>query len=238
MPNNVLQAVIFDLDGVVADSHPIHEQAWKSLLVEQGLDPETIDLGFLYAGHQRRAILRHYLGSLDETEVEILGKRKDELYGQASESVTMKPGLFTVLEELDAAGIPFALATSAGKSRSIETLQKFGIAHRFAVVVTGADVQAAKPHPEIFLTVAKKMGIRPRNALVIEDSVAGVKGAVAAGMTCIGYTTANRVDELREAGAHDVVTEFPRAAAAYFHRLVQYGTRDAGMRPIDADPVL
>src|SRR6266478_8847191 len=78
-----LKAVIFDLDGVVADSHPIHEAAWKTLLVEQGLDSETINLDFLYAGHPRREILQHYLGFIAVPEMERLGRRKDELYALA-----------------------------------------------------------------------------------------------------------------------------------------------------------
>src|SRR5438445_10364598 len=78
-----LSAVIFDLDGVVADSHPIHEAAWKTLLVEQGIDSASLNLGFLYAGHPRRQMLRHYLGSMAPSEMGRLGRRKDDLYAIA-----------------------------------------------------------------------------------------------------------------------------------------------------------
>ena len=61
----MVKAVIFDLDGVVADSHPLHEAAWKTLLVEEGMDSAALNLEFLYAGHPRREILRHYLGCVD-----------------------------------------------------------------------------------------------------------------------------------------------------------------------------
>jgi len=115
----MLKAVIFDLDGVVADSHPIHEAAWKTLLVEQGLDSETINLDFLYAGHPRREILRHYLGSIAAPEMERLGRRKDELYALAANQLKAKPGIPRVLSQLNQAGILCALATSAAATPKV-----------------------------------------------------------------------------------------------------------------------
>src|SRR5262245_4266914 len=117
-----LQAVIFDLDGVVADSHPIHEIAWAKLLVEQGLDRATLSLDFLYAGHPRRTILRHYLGDISLCEIEQLGRRKDELYAEAAPLLKPKPRIPQVLRQLNKDGIVCALATSAGQARTYETL--------------------------------------------------------------------------------------------------------------------
>src|SRR5215467_9357830 len=94
---SALQAVIFDLDGVVADSHPIHELAWSKLLVEQGLERTALNLDFLYAGHPRRAILRHYLGEVSASEVERLGRRKDQLYAEAATQLKPKPRIPEVL---------------------------------------------------------------------------------------------------------------------------------------------
>src|SRR5215470_19834097 len=106
----VLKAVIFDLDGVVADSHPIHEIAWAKLLVEQGLDPATLNLDFLYAGHPRRAILKHYLGAMNDSDVEALGRRKDELYAATCKQLKPKPGIPEVIHQLNGQGIICALA--------------------------------------------------------------------------------------------------------------------------------
>src|SRR5262249_15651856 len=108
----MLKAVIFDLDGVVADSHPIHEIAWKALLAEAGLDPKSLDVSFLYAGHPRREILKHYLGDLSEAEIQHWGRRKDELYERESENLRAKPGIPRVLMELQKGGVVCALATS------------------------------------------------------------------------------------------------------------------------------
>src|SRR5258708_9305455 len=153
----MLKAVIFDLDGVVADRHPIHEAAWKTLLVEQGFDSSTLDLDFLYAGHPRREILRHYLGPIETSEMERLGRRKDELYAFAANKLKAKPGIPRVLSELNQAGILCALATSAGRARTHESLEQFSITKQFSLVVTGEDAAVAKPAPEIFLLGGKKL---------------------------------------------------------------------------------
>jgi beta-phosphoglucomutase len=226
----MLKAVIFDLDGVVADSHPIHEAAWKTLLAEQGLDPQTINVDFLYAGHPRREILQHYLGDLSETRVERLGRRKDELYVLAAENLATKPGIPRVLGELQTAGILLALATSAGRTRTEETLAKFRIAGLFSAVITGNDVHAAKPAPDIFLLAASKLGVAPEEAVVVEDSVAGVQAARAAGMKCVGYALPEHTARLREASADDVITEFPSDTVRYFQTLVD---RNSLQHPVD-----
>ena len=216
----MLRAVIFDLDGVVADSHPIHEAAWKTLLVEQGLDSATLNLDFLYAGRPRREILRHYLGSIESAEMKRLGRRKDELYAVAAHQLKTKPGIPRVLSELNSAGILCALATSAGRTRAHESLEQFSITRQFSLIVTGEDAAVAKPAPEIFLLAAEKLGLKPQECIVVEDSVAGVEAARAAGMRCVGYALPRFAASLAEAGADDVISEFPKDSPTYFKHLV------------------
>lgn len=212
----MLKAVIFDLDGVVADSHPLHEAAWKQLLLEEGLSATGLNLDFLRAGHPRREIMKHYLGALEETTVERLSRRKDELYLQEEVHLRLQPGIARVLAQLTESGIPCALATSAGRSRTEKTISQFGIAGRFAVVVTGEDVSAAKPAPDIFLLAARKLGVAPETVVVVEDSVAGVQAARAAGMKCAGFAPADSFAELRQAGANETITGLPADGPAFF----------------------
>jgi beta-phosphoglucomutase len=230
----MLKAVIFDLDGVIADSHPIHEAAWKALLAEEGLDPAKINVDFLYAGHPRREILRHYLGELPEAEAERLRIRKDELYQQAAEKLAPKPGIPRVLDELEAEGIVFALATSGARDRTLETLAKFSMTERFAAVVTGEEVNSAKPAPDIFLLAAARVEVLPEESLVVEDSVAGVQAAIAARMLCIGYALPERLFSLREAGAHDVIADFPLDSVGYFQRIFELSLRSHSARGTEA----
>jgi HAD superfamily hydrolase (TIGR01509 family) len=212
----MLKAVIFDLDGVVADSHPIHEVAWKALLTEAGLAPEDINVDFLYAGHPRREILKHYLGSLADSEIQHWGRRKDELYELAAKALQSKPGVPRVLSQLKEAGIACAVATSAGRERSVESLELLGLNDYFTVVITGDDVYAPKPAPDIFLLAAKKLSVLPEDCVVVEDSVAGVQAAVAGRMKCVGYTSPERADELHGAGAAAVISDLPQDAFHFF----------------------
>jgi beta-phosphoglucomutase len=216
----MLKAVLFDLDGVVADSHPIHETAWKTLLVEQGLNAATLNLNFLYAGHPRREILRHYLGSVDPQRMERLGRRKDELYAIAANRLQPKSGIPRVLSQLTGDRILCALATSAGSARAYETLERFGITQSFLAIMTGEDADLPKPAPDIFLLAAEKLGVDPVHCVVVEDSVSGVAAARAAAMRCVGYATPDRASELAKAGADDVILDFPEDATRYFRGII------------------
>lgn len=221
----MLKAVIFDLDGVIADSHPIHEAAWKTLFGEQGFDPDKMNLDFLYAGQPRGEIFRHFLGELPEAKFEQLSRRKDELYTALVGTLKPKAGLVRVLGELAAAGIAMAVGTSAQRRRTLETLEHFGVAGRFGAVVTGDDVGATKPAPEIFLRAAELVGAAPVNTVVVEDSYIGIQAAHAAGMKCVGYAPAERIEELRRAGADDTILEFPPRAAEYFESIVAHDAK-------------
>jgi len=212
----MLKAIIFDLDGVVADSHPIHEMAWRALFIEAGLKPGAINVDFLYAGHPRREIFKHYLGEITEREIQHWGRRKDELYDLSAKSLQAKQGILRVLEQLSEAGFACALATSAGRARTIESLNHLGVAKYFSVVVTGEEVRNAKPAPDIFLLAARRLGVEPMSCTVVEDSVAGVEAAIASGMKCIGFASGSRTEELGDAMAHDVISEFPRDVVSYF----------------------
>ena len=212
----MLKAVIFDLDGVIADSHPIHEAAWKTLFGEQGLDAENLNLDFLYAGQPRGEIFRHFFGQLPDAKLGILSRRKDELYTALVGTLQPKPGLVRVLGELAAAGVAMAVGTSAQRRRTLETLDHFGIAERFGAVVTGDDVGATKPAPEIFLRAAALVHVQPANTVVVEDSPIGIEAARAAGMKCVGYATPDRIEQLRKAGADDLILEFPPTRGGIF----------------------
>ncbi|HKF24838.1 MAG TPA: HAD family phosphatase [Candidatus Acidoferrum sp.] len=214
-----LQAVIFDLDGVVADSHPIHEIAWTRLFLERGLDRAKLNLDFLYAGHPRRAILRHYLGDLDVSDLETLGRRKDQLYAEAATQLQPKPRIPEVIRQLNGDGIVCALATSAGRQRTYETLERFGLIGEFAAIVTGEETDTPKPAPVIFLLAAARVRTEPEGCVVVEDSVAGVAAARAAGMKCVGFAPAKWFAELSEAGADDLISELPGDATGYFRAL-------------------
>src|ERR1700722_13758834 len=107
-----LQAVIFDMDGVIVDSHPAHRKAWRKFLRTLGREVSDPELNFILDGRKRADILRHFLGELSEAEIADYGRRKDEFFQNSSFEVKPLPGLIEFLHQLNGARIATAIATS------------------------------------------------------------------------------------------------------------------------------
>jgi beta-phosphoglucomutase len=206
--SNQLRGVVFDMDGVIIDSHPAHRLAWKSFL--QGVGRETSDeeLDFILEGCKRAEILRHFLGELAPEQIAEYGNRKDELLQRHSDAVQAMPGVVEFLDRLSEAGIPSAVATSASRRRAVGTLEELGLANCFHAIVTGDDVSAGKPDPAIYQLAAQHLRESPEHLLAVEDAASGVKSARAAGMRCLGVASERRAPLLRAAGANPVIADF------------------------------
>jgi beta-phosphoglucomutase family hydrolase len=204
----VFAGMIFDLDGVIADTHPIHRQAWRQLLRERGLQVSEKELDVILGGHRREEILRHFLGRLSDVEIFDYGERKDQLFHQWAAELRAIPGVLDLLQELESAGVPMALATSAGKRRALQVLERLGLTDRFRAVVTAEDVAKCKPDPSIFHLAASRLHVMPRQLVVAEDSEVGVRAAKSAGMKCLGIGSGARVSRLCQEGADSVVPDF------------------------------
>jgi beta-phosphoglucomutase len=183
-----IRAVIFDLDGVIADSHALHEHAWRELLREMGESPTAELPDIVRQGKPRSEILRTFFPGRSGRELADLGARKDALYQENSARLLPVEGVIGWIRELQDRGFLLGVATSATRQRALDTLRQFGIEALFHVIVTASDVAAGKPDPALFLTAANALGIEPSRALVIEDSEAGLAGAKAAGMKCAFYS--------------------------------------------------
>jgi beta-phosphoglucomutase len=207
----MLQAIIFDLDGVVVDSHPIHKQTWKAFLLSLGKDISDHELSFVQEGQKREDILRHFLGDLTAEQVKYYGARKEALFRDSGQEVKMIRGLPEFLDCLEAAAMPMALASSASRSRAGDMLERLDLKRRFRVVVTGDDVAKGKPDPTIFRLAAQGLNVDPKNILVCEDAVCGVEAAKAAGMKCLAIAANGRGPLLKKAGADFVVPDFTSA---------------------------
>ena len=177
------KAIIFDLDGVLADSEPWWNQIDAKLLSEYGVS---------YRGEYHRNVLgvsyrlavEFYKNAFGiSASVEELMQRRGEI---ATDFFANRVGLFpsakTTLEQLREMKLPLAVATSSMSASARPLLDRTGIRSLFSVVVTGDEVQQGKPHPDIYLRAAKKLGISPEACLVIEDSLAGIAAAKGANM--------------------------------------------------------
>ena len=204
----VLAGIIFDFDGVIVDSHPVHMQAWKAFFMSMGKTPADEELSFVMEGATREEILRRFLGDLTPSQIELYGAEKERLYQERASELKPVRGFAGFLEQADAAGVPVAIATSGSRRRVERTLHAFGLLKRFHAIVTAEDVARGKPDPALFHLAARRLGIPADQILVCEDAVTGVAAARAAGMKCMAIAANGRRKLLQEAGADLVIEDF------------------------------
>ncbi len=220
----MLKGVIFDLDGVIVDSHPAHKHAWKTFFASIGKTVSDDDLSFVLEGRKREDILRHFLGDLSEEQVKHYGAKKEALFRGSVEDLKTIEGLPRFLDSLERADLPIALASSASRHRAEYMLDALTLKHRFRVIVTGDDVVKGKPDPAIFRLAALGLGLEPEHVLVCEDAVAGIEAAKTAGMKCLAIASNGRGPLLQQAGADRVVPDFTSAHLEELQALFRQAT--------------
>lgn len=204
----MLNGVIFDLDGVVIDSHPIHRRAWLRFLDSLGISIADGQLEFVTQGGKREDILRHFLGPLTDEQVKDYGRRKEALFREEALEIQPIAGLGELLAALEEAGVQIGLASCGSQMRVHYVLDRLGWTHRFKCILTGDDVAHGKPDPTIFLKAAEKLQVACKDSVVVEDAVPGVQAAVAAGMKAIGVASNGATRDLLAAGAARVISNF------------------------------
>lgn len=185
--------VIFDMDGVIIDSEPLHFAVERTLFAELGLPVgETEHAGFV--GCSSRTMwetLRSRYGLDRQTADLVLYERRRYREALQAEGVPFMPGMVDLIRELASGGVAVAIASSAPHEQIDEVVRTGALASAVRVRVSGDDVPHSKPDPAIFLRAATLMGADPYACTVVEDSEHGVSAARAAGMRCIGFRNPN-----------------------------------------------
>jgi HAD superfamily hydrolase (TIGR01509 family) len=207
----MLRGIVFDLDGVLVDSHPAHKRAWKKFFTSVGRHVSDEELEFVLEGQKREDILRHFLDNLTDEQVKDYGAQKEALFKNSVSEIKFVEGLPAFLARAVATGLTMAIASSASSGRVEYLLRQLGFKERFQAVVTGDDVARGKPDPAIFILAADRMNVRPADILVCEDAVNGVEAAKRAGMKCLAIAANGRGPLLEKAGADKVVSDFSGA---------------------------
>ena len=181
-----IAAVAFDLDGLLVNTEELYQHVGTELLRRRGhsFEPELLDAMMGRPQQVSLKIMIEWHGLTDT--IEMLATETGEIFVSLLDTqLRTMPGAMELLDLLDARGIARGVATSSGPDFAHDVLGRMGIRDRFAFVLTSADVTHGKPHPEIYRTAAQRLAVDPGAMLVLEDSQAGCKAAVAAGAVAV-----------------------------------------------------
>ena len=184
LPAGPFRAYLFDCDGTIADSMPLHYVAWKKALGEWGCAFDE-ELFYSWGGKPVEVII----ATLNERKglnmpVEAVGLRKESLYYELLPQLKPIP---EVLEHIEAeyGRIPFAVVSGSSRESVVSSLTTLGLLDKFDTIVAAEDYQNPKPAPDAFLKAAEKLGVAPKDCLVFEDTALGIQAATAAGMATV-----------------------------------------------------
>lgn len=189
LPERLYAGYIFDLDGTLVDSMPVHYRAWRWALQKHGA-PHHVFLWEEFVAHGGMAApdivadLNEKYGLQMNTGLVADEKRERYAWLLLNETLPVIPETVGLVRQLREQGIPYAIGTGSMPSGASETLQSAGIADLFPIMVTPADVPPGfgKPRPDIFLLCAERMGVNPQDCVVFEDAEPGIQAAMAGGM--------------------------------------------------------
>lgn len=205
-----LKALLFDMDGTLSNTDPIHMLAWQDtfrahdVLVDEVIYHERI------IGRMNPLIVRHFLPQLDDADIVKVVEEKEDNFKKLATKLEPLPGLSRILEWRVAQGLQTALVTNAANHTVPFNLQALGLEEYFQVRVLAddADVPAGKPDPRHYRTALERLKIRPEEAIAFEDSPSGVHSASGVGIITVGLTTTQSPESLIAAGATLAVPDF------------------------------
>ena len=194
----MIQTVIFDMDGVIVDTEPVHRYAYFKQFDELNITV-TEEMYTSFTGFSTRNTfqkLKEFF--VIEQEVEDLIQRKRTIFNEAFDSkadLELLEGVENLIKELHQNGMQLILASSASKVTIERVFSRFKLHDYFKHVVSGEDFPKSKPHPAIFEHAASLSVAPKENCIVIEDSTNGIQAAVSAGIYCVGYRSKNSKDQ-------------------------------------------
>lgn len=194
----MLKAIIFDMDGVICHTNPFHSIAFQQFFAKRNLNPTEAEYQEHMYGKNNGYILSHFLGrKIEGDELMLLEDEKESLFREIYKSeVEPISGFLQFFQKLKTESFLTAVATSAPRANLDLIIGTLGIGSQMQSQLASEDVTKHKPDPEVYLKSAAKLGLRPEECLVFEDSFSGASAGINAGMKVVGVLSSHTKDEL------------------------------------------
>ena len=182
-----MQAVLWDLDGTIIDSSPLHYRVWRATPSPRGKEYRYEDFVADFGRSNRAVLTDMFDGQLSNEEMDAIADEKEAAYRRLvmAEGVPILPGVMEWLARFTEAGWAQTISSSADMANIVAVCQVLEISDCFHALISGAKLPQGKPDPAIFLNSAASLALAPDDCLVIEDSIHGVDAAMRAGMACV-----------------------------------------------------
>ncbi|NEQ36260.1 MAG: HAD family phosphatase [Okeania sp. SIO3I5] len=207
----MLKAILFDLDGTLANTDPLHYQTWKEILNNHGVVIDHTSYKQYISGRTNPAIIQDLLPQLSATEAEELANYKEVKFREIALNLKPLTGLLEFIEWVENQKLQKAVVTNAPPENAKFMLEVLQLQDTFPLVILGGEMTVGKPDPAPYKLGLEKLEVSPLEAIAFEDSRSGIKSAVGAGIYTIGVASTHEPESLLEVGASIVINDFSDA---------------------------
>lgn len=204
----MLAAILFDLDGTIVNTDPIHYQIWRNILLEYDIEINEEIYKSNFTGRLNPAIIQDVLPHLSPEETEKFAEEKEARFRQQAELLKPINGFTKLFEWSEKHNLKRALVTNAPKLNAYFMLEALGLKEAFDVVILAEEEAAAKPDPTPYKVALERLEVTAEQAIAIEDSPSGICSAVSAGIPTFGMASTQTPETLIKLGAFMAISDF------------------------------
>ncbi|REL37587.1 HAD family phosphatase [Rhodohalobacter sp. SW132] len=215
-----LMGTVFDMDGVIVHSNPVHKETIKEFCIKHKQDVSDTFLEERVWGRTNKEWIPEVFGDISAEECEVLADEKEQMFRDRFDPKSaVIPGIVFFLEKLRKQSIPAVVATSAPGENADFILSQLNIRDFFSDVLDSSDVDKGKPEPQVYLKAAERIGLPPSQCIVFEDSLAGVEAGIRAGSKVVGISSTHTPEELSDCAM--VISDFNNLKVDDLKRLIE-----------------
>jgi beta-phosphoglucomutase len=204
----MLTAILFDLDGTIVNTDPIHYQAWREMLLDHNIEIDETFYKSRISGKINPEIIKDILPHLSLTDGEKFADQKEALFRERAAKLQPLDGFAELIKWTEKHNLKRALVTNAPRLNAEFMLEVLAIKEVFHTIVLADDCVAGKPDPEPYNVALNQLGITPEQAIALEDSPAGIRAAVAANIPTIGIASTHDPQVLKDMGTVMAIPDF------------------------------